>query len=916
MHALLLAVAIVPSPSDSAFRSRALQEWPAAMEKLKAVGETYKKWGITFKVKDQKEWLAENAPLPGRFTVSGSIDSDSSLHLDIKTHVGEKHALSFETTGKFSVDAEGVASKGSISTYVGGHGIGGTIEGSRAEGYKMEAGVEESIYSVGVRFGKSDQGPLVFGLNFGPLTVEVDPTKYVKRMIDVGPEIVKKAGEKIGGVTMQVDADAMAYALASASEPPPDFLSGRKLVSLKSLIGKDDPLGDLNEIEGALVDSENHDIFLVGEHDPATPIIPVERVATVERTVYEQGEYPAISIDRQMAEPDKPHRGRIDHTPDDLRKSSLIGTMFAADYAMKQLTLGVHKIEGFKCISDIILERKVSIVPTRFWIHPAPLKPGDIEVSESGGRRLYTVSTEPVVLTASDISRSESEQFSKEEEAKSDDVSEQEARELTVKFREIEKAWPESQFSEARHDIQLTNLFSVLRAQETEPWATKLLHDFGSRAIPEQEFPLEFPALAGESFVLDGMARQMKGGMVTAVEQSTPIRSSAGSDVTGADLSRPAGEIAAGSPVADMPTGVSDADESDRAFWNAIEGIKALDWKRAETESRRSAALQPKWAKAKSLHLTCLSYLDPNSFASDGFSSELAAGKALAPEDWQFPFIESRQESYLAGSTAIAADKTAHRQRAIAAVSNSLQLTQSEPSLYRIRAALEYRLGQRDAALADWNKAIAGNPADGLAYQQRAGYYAALGKKEECFKDLISALRYAASPTEPLVYLTIWSQKFNEPDFAKYMVDLLMSMPFSDWRVYDAVGQVCLGSKDVSAMAPLIYADMMFQKATNPGADPLSPPKYPKEYKPVDLWDDFVNRSGDRPDRSESPQGAIEFDPMMPYSIGKAALLADDYASALQYLTAALPYLPSRKTEIAALIEDCKKKLPKPPAQG
>jgi tetratricopeptide (TPR) repeat protein len=906
----LLAAVVFNHLSASPVHSRVIDEWPRLSRELKSLGETYKKWGITFTVKDSSELLAENAPIPGRLEVTGSFDSAQNLQITVATKVGEKHELAFEGGGTFKINEEGVATQANLAAFVAGHGVSGRLQGSRETGYQAEAGFEESLYRVGVRFGQAQGGPLTFGLNFGPVSVEIDPTVYAERLVKMAPQMMEKAGEKLGGVTLSVDADAMAYAIADAPAPPPAYLLTRKVVSLKALAGQSDAtLGDLNELEGVLVDRKNKDVLLVGSNDPDSPPIPVERIATVERCVYENGLHPGISIDPDSQDLSAPHRGRIEQTPDDLRSSSLIQTMFTADYAMKQLTLGLKKVDGVTDLVELEERAKAGIVPTRFWIHPAALHPGDVRVSKTANRTLYTVETEPVILTEPNIEISDQTQYSEEAVARSRGLGEEEALNLSLNYRNVEKAWPESGFAEARHDLQLTNLFSLLREHEREPWEAELLRQFGQIEIASVDVPDRFTALSSREYEMDGQTFVLRGGMTTEVEVPDPGSAEVGSSLEGVSDDEDVTELPADRPVATLPAVTSDLNEAKRAMDATLDAVRVGNWSRAESASRRAVRLAPHVAKAHVYHLTSLSYLRPVSLGEPEFHTELSQALKEFPGDWSLWWIEARREAFLGGRATTVAEKRSCLQEGIAALDKGIRLNPTEATLYAERANREFRLGLEGKAVADWQAALKLDPHNGSVYLRRAGYYAAHGKQAEGFSDLLNAIRYSDEIQMPLLYLAIWNERLGDSASAKECVESAIRMESPDWRIYEALGKVSLAMGDIRALVLLIYAEDHFMKKWAPNASPLAPPTYPKKFRKVDLWADFTKRLGDPPDESEAPSSLVEFDPEMPYMLGKACMLCSDYMGAIRYFKPALVYSPERKAEIQKALKECQAKV-------
>jgi tetratricopeptide (TPR) repeat protein len=909
--AFLIALAL----SESHLRA----DWSAVTERMRSVAQTYKKWGISFEVEGGKEFEAGSALVPGKLEVTGTFTSEDALELKIATQVGEKHAMAFEFGGTYKIEADGTTREGQAGFFLEGAGISGKYESVANEAPKIEGAVEEALLKFGIQFGKSDEGPFAFEVKLGKFVVKIDPTKYATRLRLMGPEMVKKAGEKIGGVTLEVDADAMAYALAGAPIAPPDFLKNRLAISLKNFKGSD--LGDLNDLEGVLVDDTTKDLLLVGVHNPDLPAIPAERVATVVRTVFEAGLHPFISIDPQGSDFTKPNVARIGGIPEDLQRSSLIQTMLEADYAMKQITIGTHALNEVPALSAVIQKYNSPIVPSRFWINPAPLRMGDIELSKKDLRRYYAVHTSPVVLTeplqpASEGSNPLNSALGEAISQASEQINEEEAGLLTQNFYSIAKSWPDSHFGEAEQALELTNIFTLLSQSERQPWTSDLLHKFGSVVIPKFDVPSSFPALKGAEFEVSGQTTHVEGGMTTQVEM--PILVSGADSITDAGLDARDGTLDLGVrvPRASEPAALDRLDVALRAYSEAKDALRRKDYEAARDHAKVALSMAP---GSEIIVCTLLDALD-NLSKDDRteFESTLVQAMNAHPNSWRLLLFDAqRMAGYTAKGFLLSQEKEGLLSQAINDLKRVSKLMPDLGLPYALQAKYEHQLSRDVEALKDWNEALNQEPLNPGFYYGRAGLLASQGNLTEAKKDLDQAL--SLNPKSVLLLTASAEVKHRLRLLPEAIADLRIAVGLAptNWEVYAQLGKLLFESGDdagtIEAMTQgLLLTPTDFETQIRQSKSERK--VYPLHTLRVNRWEDFTKRSGEPQVVFFAVADSVRFDPDMVLLRAKSEMHLAQWAKAKEDLEAFRDADfgdKATKTEVANLLKTCNLKLTK-----
>ena len=506
--------------------------WSRTSSSLKSVAETYKKWGITFGVDGSKK-IEPGDYMPEELEISGGVESPDHVHLSLSAAEGEEGTERLEVEGTFTLGPEEQALAGKGEIDVAGRGISGEFTFDKTNGLTLEAGLKESLYSVGIQLGKADEGPLSLGIHLGPFSVSLDPVKYAERLREVGPELASKIGDKIGGVSLRVDADALAAALENAPRPPARFLEKRYLVPMDDL-KRQLSHSRLNRIQGCLLDKAHHRIYLVGVHDPLLPPLDSSYVVALANAIYIHHEHPFVSINPTSPDFSQPHRAEIGGIPASLANSPMTQAMLHADYSMKQLSIGTRSLPGIKSLMDVLksVPHPDLGMSHRFWINPAPMNPGDLLISKNRTKTLYLVHALPLVSTqayrpfredsnprvATDDPGARHSGFSL--------ASQIYARYLTRHYRVIEKAWPQSAFAASEQTIEIASVMSTLATFERQPWVREYVEKLSKVPVPSVVLPKSFPGLTSPEPLIKGAERiTVVGGMTTTTFAPDPVGS-------------------------------------------------------------------------------------------------------------------------------------------------------------------------------------------------------------------------------------------------------------------------------------------------------------------------------------------------------------------------------------------------------
>jgi tetratricopeptide (TPR) repeat protein len=232
--------------------------------------------------------------------------------------------------------------------------------------------------------------------------------------MQVSQEVLQgKSRGKLGGVALAVTVDTLAFSGVSGLR-----LNGLEsvirrpvLISLKRLTaeaasylrsaGEWDRLpgklrypGDVNRIYGYVIDRKRGDVFLVGSRtDNPAERISLDSLIIGARSVWRDGNVPAVSLDMDPRDPGGPQTVRVIGIP---LQSQFAKIMLEADYAMKKIIFGELNVgvPGFARINAMMARqtcrtgRFTNI--SRFWLTPAPLEARDIHLSPSGRTLLFS----------------------------------------------------------------------------------------------------------------------------------------------------------------------------------------------------------------------------------------------------------------------------------------------------------------------------------------------------------------------------------------------------------------------------------------------------------------------------------------------------------------------------------------------
>ena len=470
--------------------------WDRNCERLRAVAETYKKWGITFDLKSEETFKGRAGPLPSYLKVSGGYESSDTVHMNVEAGLGRNEGLAISLVGDFKQDASGQVTSGGGSMHIKGNGIGGKFTYSRSDGFQFETGLEETFYSLGVRFGEKDKGPLALGLKLGPMTVAIDPIKWGQRCHEMLPRMV-------GGVLIQVDLPALASALNNA--PPPEEFSLRDItvVSLRRLLQQPGQV-PLTSICGVACDSQHGDILLLGRREAGQPSLPLATLVAVLRCNWQDGLSPYVSLD-----PDPADRGlmkvRLGGLSPGLDRSQFVNTMLTADYGMKQVVNGNIAMEGMQT-----LEQQIAADPSlpdsglsRFWLAPRPPESGDIAVLRGPSGTVYTIDSEPTLRTETDGEDSGPLQI----------IHRRSAASFTRLYPQIESVHPELELSSIRQIFQLATVAAVLRKEPPAPACLELLQRFCALPVESVVVPGSYVASQKRIPQPNGQAYLLWGGV-------------------------------------------------------------------------------------------------------------------------------------------------------------------------------------------------------------------------------------------------------------------------------------------------------------------------------------------------------------------------------------------------------------------
>ena len=888
MIASLIAIALASNQSA----------WSQTSEKLRTVSETYKKWGLTFET-ELKGSSSIDTFAPAEFEVSGVMETPDTLKIEIHTRLGQKLATALDLGGVFKIDPDGTASEGSGAVYLNGSGLAGKFKMDRITGMSMEAELKEAFYSIGVTFGEISDGILNLGLNFGPFSVKLNPTKWAKRFREVAPVFKSK----IGGMSIRVDADALVAALKKSPAPPERFLQKRLSVSLRESKGE---FRKLNNLQAVVVDEAQRDIIFVGTADPSLPKLSRGVLQAVAQSVYGQDMHPYVSLDPQGMDIMGFHKPRIGGIPTELRQSELIQTMLKADYSMKQIYLGNKKIDGVPEIMDFVdaNSRGFLATPSRFWINPRPMSYGDVVVSKSEKRRLYEVKSSPLICTeqlGGGFSLSPSGATDPEFARILLKMSET----LTQKYAAIERQYPESRFAEARQALQLSSVFSVLRRWEKSAWLDALVTRTLGGPVPKTDIPTEFQGLRSPKMMtsITGVVWGMQGGMTSAVELPTAV---AGHASFSSILK--SGSVEAVRPVSAAPAFMSEDELTDRMLAEAKVALAAHDYQAA---SKNSAWVVFRREKDLDGFLVLLNAV-ANIGTPDDVNLVLSRGLMTHPNSWQLLLVKANLNEQLARanaggfSQAVETPRGAARKAALKVIALNPRATPA----YALVARVDHESDDDESSLKYWNMAIGIDPLDATLVAGRAAVKLSKEDRKGGLEDLNRAINLAPLEKSYYVVRAQINRQMSIPTASVKDFETALKFDPRDWNVWGLLGRARLEAGDgAGAIAALTNALNLSPKDTFQELYIQNGEIFvPKPFRiPVDPYANFVKRFGEAPGNIILSIRLL--DPELWFLRGKAHFQAEHWKEAQTDLLWYVAAYPEKKAELESMLKTCAEKI-------
>jgi tetratricopeptide (TPR) repeat protein len=475
------------------------RSWEKLSEQLRGVARTYEKWGITFEVKKAQEFAGSAGPLPSYLKVSGGYTSTDTVQMDVEAGLGRKEALAVNISGSFKITPDGNAVSGGGTISLKGSGLGTKFKYDRTKGLSLEVGLEETFYSLGIRIGGDGRSPLSLGLKGGPLTIKIDPVKWVSRCRQVFPDAAKAAEKKVGGVLIQTDMAFLAAALADA--PPPDVLRLRDVIviSLKRLVaaaksGEASDLSPVTSVIGLALDGESGDVLLLGRAEPNASLVPVSFVAAILRSVWKDKRDPFVSLNPLPTGDSLQLVPQVGGVSTGLEASPLVKTMLEADYRMKSVMYGDTLVEGVTPL-PVALARANGLWGTgsaRFWFTPRPLETGDVRALRSPQGAVYTFDVQPMVMTETTARSSGAVLDGADGYGPTDPmdaVLKRAAVEFTRYYAEMERTRPELQLKPLRQVFELATVAAILRKETVPAKCAELLQQVADLPVPSVALP-------------------------------------------------------------------------------------------------------------------------------------------------------------------------------------------------------------------------------------------------------------------------------------------------------------------------------------------------------------------------------------------------------------------------------------------
>ena len=148
--------------------------------------------------------------------------------------------------------------------------------------------------------------------------------------------------------------------------------------------------GNIGRIRGFVLSGDGQDVVLVGTAAEVPDArIDIDTISIILRTIWRQGDVPAVSLDPRVDEIGGRQFPRVIAVPAD---SSVAAAMLDADYAMKVITMDADWARPLDLIGLHGLAREFSGDPTglsRFWLSPRPVRRDSLYRSATGRTVLF-----------------------------------------------------------------------------------------------------------------------------------------------------------------------------------------------------------------------------------------------------------------------------------------------------------------------------------------------------------------------------------------------------------------------------------------------------------------------------------------------------------------------------------------------
>lgn len=230
------------------------------------------------------------------------------------------------------------------------------------------------------------------------------PSRPLVRML--GDPAKRDALRRIGGVALDATFDLLGNSGMSELRGggSVSLIDQPVLISLGALASAADPWrdkwdhlpdairfpGNIGRIRGFVLSGDGQDVVLVANRAEVPDArIDIDTISIILRTIWRQGDVPAVSLDPRVDEIGGRQFSRIISVPGDF---SVAAAMLDADYAMKVITMDADWAQPLDLIGLHRLAREFSGDPTglsRFWLSPQPVRRDSLYRSATGRTVLF-----------------------------------------------------------------------------------------------------------------------------------------------------------------------------------------------------------------------------------------------------------------------------------------------------------------------------------------------------------------------------------------------------------------------------------------------------------------------------------------------------------------------------------------------